>query len=245
MVVPRAPSVVAVHLQPNADSERNLQFGASVVAAAVPQSKPKKKKKKPKLPASLSPHNCAILCVDAGENSGYAAYDRATLRWFGECDVFGDGPKSVLEQFLELPGPHVLVVERPFQVKFASQTGIGTADRIWRELAGRMGFGKRIVRVYPNEWRAVGLGKGVVGGEREEIRKKEVELACEVVRQANLLAHFAVGPDSAPAIMMGKWASYAGRVLRVLPKMRPPSKVRLPSKRMRGLAKCATESEAV
>lgn len=179
---------------------------------------PKKKRGRIVPPSAAAPHACAILTVDAAETSGFAAWDRGNLRWYGECDVFGDAPLGVLQRFLQLPGPHVLVVERPFRVQSASSTGIGTGERIWREHAKRLGFATRIVRVYPSSWRSRALGKGWGNAKRAIVRPKELEVATAiVVAQLGPYAP-AVGDDSAPAIVMGKWASTAGEVFRVLPK---------------------------
>lgn len=204
------------------------------------QTKPKKKKKV-QLARSPAVLDCAVLCIDAGETSGHAAWDRTNLRWFGEVDVFGEGPKEVLERFLELSGPHVLVVERPFQVQYANQTGIGTADAIWRQLARRMGFSKRIVRVVASRWRAVSLGKGWGSAGRDQARERELEMATALVKRTFVCRVPVVGPDAAAAIMMGPWALQAGEVLRVLPKARPPSKRAL---REQQQLRLATGSEA-
>jgi hypothetical protein len=151
--------------------------------------------------------------------------DRGRLVDLGEVDVFGNGVQEVLAAFVQrTPGPHVLVVERPFRVRFGTQSSIALGERLWRERASRLGFGSRVVRVYPSQWRAVALGRGWGNAKREPARARERELAG-----AWVLAHLGpeapeLGGDSAAAVMMGRWATFAGEVLAKLPKRRRVSK---------------------
>lgn len=185
------------------------------------QNRPKKRKRE-RPPASPVVLDCALLCIDAAGTSGFAAWDRGVVRWFGEVDVFGSEPARVLERFLTLPGPHVLVCERPFVPRKGQNTVTSrpVGERIWRELAKRYGFGARVVRVYPSQWRAVALGKGWGCRKRDETRERERELAAALVREQFGRDAPDVGGDAAPAVMLGRWASYAGEVLAVLPKRR-------------------------
>lgn len=194
---------------------------------AAPQSKPKKKKK-PKAPAQLETAlACSVLSIDAAETSGYAMWSRGALVDFGECDVFGDEPAQVFERFAALPAPHVIVVERPFRVRSSNSTGIGTGDKIWRELAKRRGFAKRIVRVYPSTWRSKTLPKGMASAKRDDVRPEELTAArMLVVNHLGVGKRAKVGDDSAPAILIGLWASYAPAVAKVLPKVRGPKMVK-------------------
>lgn len=194
-------------------------------AADLITGKRARKPKRIKLAPSLTPHACSILAVDPGENSGWALQSYGELIDFDECDAFGDGPEHAIERLLCQPGPWVLVVERPFRVKHQTQTGIGTADTIWRKRGERLGFGKRvarrIVRVYPSSWRAIALGKGWGNAEREKARAEEQRLAAELVLTTEL--RHELGDDAAPAVLIAcKWAAYAGEVLAKLPKVKPP-----------------------
>lgn len=222
----RKPRVVG-YMRP-----RNVSIADVEAAAAKKQEKlaraAARKPKRAKLPASVIPHACSILAVDPGENSGWSIQSYGELIDFGECDAFGDQPQQIIERLLCQPGPWVLVVERPFRVKHQTQTGIGTADTIWRKRAERLGFGKRvarrIVRVYPSTWRSVALGKGWGNAERDKARAEEQRLAVELVLAAPLCpSDDELGGDAAPAVLIGmKWAAFAGEVLAKLPKVKPP-----------------------
>lgn len=177
----------------------------------------KKKGKKARLARADFPYPCSILAVDPGALSGWSLWMYGALDCFGECDVFGDEPKRVIERLLKLPGPHVVVVERPFMVRSTGSTGMGTGDKIWREAAKRLGLERRTVRVYPSQWRAVVLPKGMANAKRAVVRPEEMKLAKPLAARFKLEL-FDVMADAAPAILIGEWASKAGEVLRVLPK---------------------------
>lgn len=180
------------------------------------EAPPKKRKraKKPKPPPSLTPHDAAVLAIDPGETSGWAIWVRGTLRAYGTCDVFGDMPAELVRHFLREFGPHVAVIERPFLVRFGSQTNIGTADRIWRKRLEEAGLARRIVRVYPASWRARVLGKGWASASRDLVRVREGIVAGAMTEVDH------IHPDAAAAVCIGRWGCFAGEVLAVLPKRR-------------------------
>jgi hypothetical protein len=184
------------------------------------------------------PLPCAILAVDPGAVSGWCLYDRGVIRAYGHFNIFAEsqGIEAALDALLLLPGPHVLVVERPFAAKFGSQsTGVGTGDLTWRERAKLRGV-KRHVRVYPSTWRSRVLPAGWAGtkkkkgdattadkaakrAERDAIRALEQKTALYILR-ADDASTDTVHPDVAPSVGIGKWASYAGEVAAKLPKGR-------------------------
>lgn len=170
-----------------------------------------KRAKKTHLPPSYDAHPCAVLAVDPGESSGWAIYVHGGLVASGECDVFGHDPEWVIGSFLACEGPHVVVVERPFMVRFGTQVAVGAGDVIWRRHAERAGLGRRIVRVYPATWRA--RVTGMSNAKREAARAVEQEHAARVAGRA-------VGPDQAAAICIGLWAIRAGEVAAKIPKKR-------------------------
>lgn len=185
-----------------------------MTAIEAPQTKPKKRKR-PKLEPSLTPHDAAVLAIDPGETSGWAIWVRGTLRGQGTCDdVFGELPAVLVQHFLREFGPHVAVIERPFLVRFANQTNIGTADRIWRKRLEEAGLARRSVRVYPASWRARVLGKGWASASRDLVRAREAVVACELAGVRSL------HPDAAAAVCIGRWGSFAGEVGAVLPRSR-------------------------
>jgi hypothetical protein len=190
-------------------------------------ARPKATKRKKAAPELLlsEPNVCSVLAIDGAEQSGWSMWERGTLRSYGECDVFGDGPAKIIAQFLQTTtGPHVLVIERPFMLRFGGQTGLGTGEKIWRVQGARAGLGKRIVRVYPSTWRSRTLPKGFASKKREEVRPKEREVAAELVQLQLGRFHvrdFPIGPEAAPAILIGQWGSRSPAVRRVLPAIKP------------------------
>ncbi len=168
-------------------------------------------KRKPKLAPSFTPHDCAILAVDPGETSGWAIYNRGVLHECGECDVFSEAPSRVIDYLKTFPAPHLVVVERPFMVRFGTQVAVGAGDVIWRRAAERAGLRNRITRVYPATWRARVTGKS--SAKREEARAAE---QARAERETGM----SCGPDEAAAVCIGLWAIRAGEVAAKLPKRR-------------------------
>lgn len=196
--------------------------------SAIVQSKKKRKKSTPRLPMADVAHTCSLLAVDPATLLGWSLYDRGSLRSFGEGDVFGTLPGELIARLLAMPAPHVVVLERPFRAKFSSQTGLGVGERIMREFAARAGLARRTVRVYPSSWRSRVLPKGwarrgTERGERVDIKAIELREAQTVaVKHLGIFAsrEFDLGPESAPAILIGKWGCFAPEVLAKLPKPR-------------------------
>jgi len=198
-----------------------LPTAAELRALIAPPRPPSKKKKREKLAPSPVPLECAVLGIDPGERSGFSIWQRGRLVEFGEVDVFSTEPTTVLERFIALEGPHVLVVERPFRVRYQSQTGIGTADKMWRELAKRLRVPRwRTVRVFPPTWRARQLSKGFASAKRDKVRPEEQLIARAVVLEQLGASAPELGDESAPAVLIGRWGVFAGEVLKVLPKGR-------------------------
>jgi hypothetical protein len=85
--------------------------------------------------------------------------------------------------------------------------GLGAARerwlRAWRELAtGHVG---KVVTVQPGTWRAAVLGPQSIGMERDQVREQEQLVARAFVGRD-------VGPDEAPAILIGRWGAQAGEL---------------------------------
>ena len=208
----------------SASSAANLAaLAAKQTAAAKANSTAKKKRKKnpPPPPSVISPLPCVVLSVDAAGNSGWAIWSRGRLRCYGECDVFGSAVDDVISQAALIAEQEglclALATERPFRIRFSNQTSIGAGEKIWREKAKRSGhFGSRFVRFYPSTWRSRTLGKGWGKKKRKEAREHEQEVARAVARAAGYPVR--VGEDAAPAILIGRCATYSGELARVLPK---------------------------
>jgi hypothetical protein len=190
----------------------------------------RKRKKKPKLPwpACASPIAASILCVDPGKVSGWAIWRNGQPVRFGHVDVFGDPMRieGVLAEFICEPGPHLVVIERPFGAGHGNaSTAVGAGDVIWRSAVERFKLKPRLVRVYPSQWRCKALGKGWGSAAREKVRKQEQAVALHEVCSslpgyADNLQTTEIHSDAAPAICMGRWASYAGECIAKLPKPR-------------------------
>lgn len=177
-------------------------------------SKAKKRSKPPA--ARLMPHQCRVLAVDPGNTSGWAVFDHGKLIAWGvlsKDELFGDGPASVIRE----QRPRVVVLERPFRVRFQNQTGIGAGMRIWKEHAAKAGLKERTLLVYPSQWRRI-LPKAPKGEKRDRkaIRAVEADLAREFIGQAAGGTPLGVHPDVAPAVLMGRWAAFSGEVYELL-----------------------------
>jgi hypothetical protein len=185
-----------------------------------------KRPRKPKPAPVYEPNACICVNVDPGECSGYALTAIGQLEDFGECDVFAGGPQRVLEKALEIAKafelPCVLVIERPFHRRIESggynTTATGTADKIWREMAKRLGFGKKVCRVYPSSWRARVLGGKWHMAKRDAVRAEEMRVASAYVLSLGMTKQ--VGADSAAAILIGQWSKHSGEVAACLPRPR-------------------------
>jgi hypothetical protein len=192
-----------------------LPSAAALPSASSPPAK--KRAKKPAPPPSPVPLDCAVLGVDPATLSGWAIWDRTQVVDYDECDLFGDGPASAIEVLLGLRGPHALVVEKPFKVRYENQTGIGTGERVWRELAKRMGV-RCIVRVHPSTWRARMLGGEWTGARRAKVKEHEQKIALAVARKHIGADALVPGAEASPALLIGEWGTYAGEVKAKLPK---------------------------
>lgn len=212
----------------NRASEAGPAVSQSACTSNVCAGVPKRRSRKPIHPPTYAPNRCVIVAADPGECSGWSIWafsgTQHVLMDLGEVDVFGGGPQRVLEQGQALAKARgaecVLVVERPFNRRPEqggfNTTAVGTADKIWREMAKRLKFARRVVRVYPSRWRATQLDKGWHKLKRPQVRAHEQEKAKLLARACGVAKE--VGPDAAPAIMIGKWATHAGEVAAVLSK---------------------------
>lgn len=192
--------------------------------STLARPKAKKKKGKPEKLLDVA-HACSVLAVDGADCSGWSMWDRGVLQRYGECDIFEGEPAKIIDQFLQLtPAPHVVVIERPFMMRFGGQSALGTGRKVWSVAAKRAGLERRTVSVYPSQWRSPILPKGFASAKREVVRPEEQKCAGEVVRGALGLLYeqqHPIGVEAAPAILIGKWGSFAPAVLRVLPKPKP------------------------
>lgn len=194
------------------------------------------KPKKPKMPPSPTPHTAVVLAVDTAQRSGWAVYVCGELASSGEIDMLEpcrskdmhglsgwNADRVCLHALWEAASgrdwvaPYaeaVLVYERPFRGTTQGQW-IGAWKQAWTAEGGHK---RRMLGVYPATWRARVLDRGASRAPRDVVRSMEM-------RKAEAAAKHRVGPDEATAILIGRWASYAGEVGAVLPKRTARKKV--------------------
>lgn len=167
-------------------------------------------------PDAVRPWRVVLLAVDTARRSGWARFQSGLYQASGELDVVADSHsvnlivRTAVEHAAALRLPAVLVYELPYGG--ARQGGHrGTWTHAWY-LAG--GVKTRTVGVYPAQWRARILGHGMHAARREIVRPAEQRLAAQYVGRS-------VGPDEAPAILLGRYGSRAGAVgAKLTPKQR-------------------------
>lgn len=164
----------------------------------------------------MNGNRCAILSVDPGEMSGWALTIRGDYIKSGEVRPKRElgRVREICEYALICAGvenlPLVLVLERPFRGRGGS-AGTSNVDT-WQAAAQEAGIQvTKVVKVYTATWRAGFLGRGWGNAPRDLARAKEREVAEDIARGP-------VGPDEAPAICIGQWASYCNEVNVKLPR---------------------------
>jgi len=168
--------------------------------------------------ASVVPHQCVVLSVDPGERSGWAIFLRGIDIDSGEVSassvrVIANIIFSAREIAHARNLPLVLVRERPFGGRMGMNSS--GASRVWKAFWDSSGVVKsRSVTVYPSTWRSKVLGRGWGNKPRDVVRPEEQRVAKMIAGMAT------VGADEAAAICLGRWATHAPEVLRVLPKVR-------------------------
>lgn len=185
----------------------------------------------PQPPPSTQPHRCALLAVDAGKAGGWAIYLAGKLVQFGQLNGYDlvavQGVVAALVQLAEIASlPMVLVLERPATYRhagkrsFGTVLGMGAARGVWRAAWVSAGCSeRRMVDAPIATWRSRVLGKGWGGNvARETVRQHELLVAAQhVERELGPAKAQQVGPDSAPAILIGRWAAHAPQVAKRLP----------------------------
>jgi len=160
-----------------------------------------------------------VLGVDTARHSGWSAWARGRLIERGEVDTLNaQAVREVVAQVVsgaaQLELPAVIVLEKPWGPRSDIVAALGQARERWlvqwRELA--VGHRARVVLVMPSTWRAAVLGGSFAGAPRDEARAAEQAFARA------LLGVDSIGPDEAPAVAIGYWASRAGKVGEALSK---------------------------
>lgn len=169
--------------------------------------------------ATVIPLPCVVLGIDPARVSGWSIFARGKYVTSGVAKTQADRELAVRIANAESGGediPLVVVAERwnPGGKWYtATKVGIGTAWGLWLAELERIGLPKRrVVRVYPQTWRAAVLGMGGRGATTE---------ACHqaALARANTLHHAsATSSDEAEAIAIAEWGTRSGEVAAVLPK---------------------------
>jgi hypothetical protein len=170
-----------------------------------------------------APHDCVVLAIDTASNSGWSIWQCGQFYSSGETKVMDHGKLVlIVEQAVEAAlGARltakqvVLVLERPFAGNAWTQQSLGASRHAWLsawcEVHGTKVPHRRVL-VYPPTWRS------------HMFRTTKHTLPFESDFGQSMLdiigVQRAVGPDEAAAICIGKWATTAGEVLKVLPKRR-------------------------
>jgi hypothetical protein len=162
---------------------------------------------------SIEPLECVVLGVDTAQVSGFCLTVRGHYFASDEFDVvrrIGRAEEVCMDAIalgVANKLPVVLVYEKPFH-----GTGQGQYVGLWKAaFVAAGGVQRRMVGVMTSQWRARILGAGWARAERQAARRAEQSLAADVAGRA-------VGGDEAPAILIARWGSHAGQVLKKLPK---------------------------
>jgi hypothetical protein len=155
-----------------------------------------------------------VLAIDTAEHSGWAILVEGELFDSGEVHMLRQAAevRRVCERLRSVQScedlPMLLVLEAPF-----GGLNQGQYRGAWRMAYAEAG-GRLVVQVQPSVWR-----KGVLGftHPRELVRQAE---RTRVLQDVARVHRRAPGPDEAPAICIGYWATYAAEVGR---KLRPRS----------------------
>jgi hypothetical protein len=155
-----------------------------------------------------------VLAVDTARVSGWAVNACGRYVRSGEVDTLvapvvftAVGGALQLAAILDLPS--VLVLEKPWGGNSNVVAALGAARErwlaAWRELAGPVGDKGKVVLVQPNTWRCAVLGRSAIGMCREDVRALERQSAEALVGRQ-------LGPDEAPAVLIGEWGCRAAQV---------------------------------
>jgi hypothetical protein len=178
------------------------------------------KKRKPKPPPSFAALRCVVLAVDCAQESGWAVWICGKPVACGHVNMIASelAGRAPSEHAQQLAAEHgvaaVLVFERPFRGNMQG-AWIGLWKQRWVAAGGAK---RRMLGVYPATWRSRVLGRGWGSAKREAARAEEQRAARSMALENGLDVEIAGHGDTAPALCIGKWASHAGEVAKVLPK---------------------------
>lgn len=186
-----------------------------------------KRPKKVRPPASPRPWRAVVVGVDPSEKAnGWSVWVGNQLYRSGECRLRISSVSEVITYAMTLAKnldiPCVLVTERPFIQKAGRSHGASDhSHKLWRDVWIDLGgVQKRVIRVWPAVWRPPVLGKGTGNMARDDVREIEQAAALNFVVNYGYSPApegIVIGPDQAPGICIGRWATHAGEVGEALP----------------------------
>lgn len=163
------------------------------------------------LSPSPRPWSAVVLAVDTAARSGWAIAVQGERVDSGELDTLDFIEiERVVRWAIELGQAGglkvVLVLEAPYGGSVSVVAALGVArerwERAWRDAGQTV---RRIVRVQPTPWRVAVLGRQVIGMRRAAVRALEQRVARALIGKA-------LGDEEAPAVLIARWAAYAGAV---------------------------------
>jgi len=184
---------------------------AEVLRAPTPLSRAVGRQRERRAAPAPKPWLAVLLSVDTARRSGWGVSVSGRRVDSGELETLDEAAiDKVVLWAVDLAAlqqlPLVLVLESPWGGNVHVVAALGQARERWRRAWCAAGQASaRIVKVTPNEWRGPVLGSRYVKAPREEIRAQEQLIARAMVGRV-------VGPDEAPAILIGHWGSHAAEV---------------------------------
>jgi len=161
----------------------------------------------------VKPWRCIILAIDPGSTSGWSIWADGNHVQHGVVDVFAHAEVAKIVasavQLAELGSvPLVLVLERAW-----SQRALGASRVLWAKAWEAAGCSaRRIVRAYPSHWRSKLFGHGMGRATQGRARAAEQSMARVLTGKREEIPH-----DAAAAVCIGRWATLAPEVGKVIP----------------------------
>lgn len=178
--------------------------------------KMKPRAKKGTMPRSRAPHACVLLGLDTASTTGWAISVGGMLESHGEHKLYTPAgivaTQAVLDKLSHLSALTSMPIAAVSERSWGGAMGLGrtTSFGYWLHALGTIGVPlKRIVEVYPSQWRAVEL-PGHHRAKRDEVRELEQQRALDLTGIEGL------GKDEAPAILINRWGQKSGEIGAVL-----------------------------
>ena len=174
--------------------------------------------------SAFAPHELCILSVDPGATSGWAIYSRGRYVTSGTAKTHDERAAAVMLAGVEADrlGLRLVVVAEKWtgggkRMHVTMVSGLGAAWGKWEAVLEAEEVPKsRVVRVYPQTWRARVLGASSSAG--SEALKRHSLMAARIAKPG------ITDDNEADAIHIGQWSCFAPEVGKKAPKIRRRSK---------------------